>query len=144
MTSSLIAQVHRCSITGRAKLRSPLRGDARTMFGHSDASTFPLLKPSSPAGVPGPAATFNENLAIGGHTGFGSTVWLRDQQFNAHDLLDALIAKVSVFRSKRTFRIDTRNSCVDWSLRAGVKVDARGLAQLYSPDISFWHETAQI
>ena len=91
-----------------------------------------------------PHLTLSENCTVGRHPRFCKAYCAFQLQLNADNLLHAFALKVSVFRSKRCLRVDTRNAGVDRLRWVGVQVNTRRLAETNTADLPFWHETAEI
>jgi hypothetical protein len=56
-----------------------------------------------------PFVAFDQRLAVGGHARFGETLRISELQFHADHLFDSVVAVVSVFRRKRSLRINARD-----------------------------------
>src|ERR1044072_2442840 len=94
--------------------------------------------------VSGAGVSLNQNIAIRGPAGVGVTETALELQLQTDDLLHAFVAKVSVLRCERCFRIDARNDRFEWFVRVRIEIDARRLVQLYLADLTFGHKAAQI
>src|ERR1044072_2600608 len=116
------------------------RSLTRIAGGESLRACMKLLVPR----VSGPGVSLNQNLAIRGHAGFGVTETALELQLQTDDLLHAFVAKVTVLRCERCFRIDARNDRFEWFVRVRIEIDARRLVQLYLADLTFGHKAAQI
>src|SRR6266849_8780103 len=82
-------------LTGRTRL-SAVQSTRRNSSRALNADETSALPASSPARVLRPRAAFNQNLAVGRHARFGGAGRICDLEFDADNLLDAVVAKVCV------------------------------------------------
>src|SRR5437870_3382374 len=98
----------------------------------------------SSSGVLWPCVAFDQDLAVRRHARFRVAGWISDYKFDPDDLLHAVVAKVSILWSKRSFRVDARDHGVDRTFRIRIEVDTRCLAQLNASNVTLGNKAAQI
>src|SRR5260370_24149456 len=99
---------------------------------------------SSSSRVLRPRVPVSQDFAVSGHPRFGGAGRIRNQQFDPHNLFDAVIAKVRILWRERSFRIDPRDDCFDRMPGIRIDVNTRRLAQLDAPNVAFGHKSPQI
>jgi hypothetical protein len=69
---------------------------------------------------------------------------INDLQLHADHLFDSVVALVSVFRRKRSLRINARDGGVEWPFRIRVEINAGRLTGAHTTDLAFGNEGSQI